>query len=330
MGGLFLLAGCSFRGVRTPPSFKYNIRMRRTITEQDKRILDRYSDQLIPLMPGAKRLRANLFKAGYTQVNGGTVVIDNSGNPPEYIEDDLFDGQRRPYKILLPNTHMPLPSGSRLIVIINGDNIYLLKREKELESLVPEEGPQQPYNDSPHIGHQNQLKYTDLTVTDSDIRIKNFFKNYRNNERHRKDAILFGAGFFGLLGWIFIVFAAYGYIFRFTPLGDGYFAVGLPLILIMTIVTIVVADIMYSKKLRGKYKDLKSVTKVILVHTIHVYGNPYIRDFVVCEKNSSGDYVARSYVGTSMFDESDASRMKPGQIIYKYTYGNNEAFLGTK
>ena len=98
----------------------------------------------------------------------------------------------------------------------------------------------------------------------------------------------------------------------------------------MTIVTIVVADIMYSKKLRGKYKDLKSVTKVILLCSHHVSGQANLRDFIVCEKNENGGFVARSYVGTSMFDESDASRMKPGQIIYKYTYGNNEAFLGTK
>lgn len=228
--------------------------MRRIITEQDKKILDKYSDHLMTRMPVAKRMRADLFKAGYTQINGGTVVIDNDGNPPEYIEDDLLDEQRRPYKILVPEVLTPLHSGTRLIVIINGDNIHLLKRENELESLVPEEGPQQAYKDSPHIGHQNQLKHTDMTVPDGEVRISNFFKNYKNMERHRKDAMLFGAGFFGLLGWIFIV----------------------------------------------------------------------------CEKNENGGFVARSYVGTSMFDESDAATMLPGQIIYKYTYGKDEVFFGTK
>lgn len=304
--------------------------MRRIITEQDKKILDKYSDHLMTRMPVAKRMRADLFKAGYTQINGGTVVIDNDGNPPEYIEDDLLDEQKRPYKILVPEVLTPLHSGTRLIVIINGDNIYLLKRENELESLVPEEGPQQAYKDSPHIGHQNQLKHTDMTVPDGEVRICNFFKNYKNMERHRKDAMLFGAGFFGLLGWIFIVFAAYGYIFRFTTLGDGYFAVGLPLIPIMTIVTVVVADIMYGRKMKEKYKGLKSVTKVILLCSHHVSGQANLRDFIVCEKNENGGFVTRSYVGTSMFDESDASKMLPGQIIYKYTYGKDEVFFGTK
>jgi hypothetical protein len=303
--------------------------MRRAITEQDKLLLDKYSGQLMTVMPAVTRLRKGLFKPGITQINGGTVVIDNGCSMPEYIEDDLLDEQKRPYKILIPEMWTPLPAGTRLIVIINGDNIYLMKREKELESLVPEEGPQQAYNDSPHIGHQNQLKYTDMTVPDGDVRIGNFFKNYKNFEMYRKDLTLYAAGFFGFLGWIFIVFAAYGFIFRLTPLGDGYFAVGLPLIPIMTIVTVVVTGILYGRKIKARYKDLRSVSKVILVRSLRAGGQP-LRDFVVCEKNSNGEFETRHYAGTGLSDEKDASKMIPGQIIYKYTYGNNEAFLGTK
>ena len=125
------------------------------------------------------------------------------------------------------------------------------------------------------------------------------------------------------------MFAAYGFIFRLTPLGDGYFEVGLPLIPIMTIVTVVVADIMYGRKMKEKYKDLKSVTKVILVRSLRAGGQP-LRDFVVCEKNSNGEFETRHYAGTGLADEKDASKMLPGQIIYKYTYRNNEVFLGTK
>lgn len=303
--------------------------MRRAITEQDKLLLDKYSGQLMTVMPAVTRLRKGLFKPGITQINGGTVVIDNGCSMPEYIEDDLLDEQRRPYKILIPEMWTPLPAGTRLIVIINGDNIYLMKREKELESLVPEEGPQQAYNDSPHIGHQNQLKYTDMTVPDGDVRIGNFFKNYKNFEMYRKDLTLCAAGFFGFLGWIFIVFAAYGFIFRLTPLGDGYFAVGLPLIPIMTIVTVVVTGILYGRKIKARYKDLRSVSKVILVRSLRAGGQP-LRDFVVCEKNSNGEFETRHYAGTGLSDEKDASKMIPGQIIYKYTYGKDEVFFGTK
>ena len=97
----------------------------------------------------------------------------------------------------------------------------------------------------------------------------------------------------------------------------------------MTIVTVVVADIMYGRKMKEKYKDLKSVTKVILVRSLRAGGQP-LRDFVVCEKNSNGEFETRKYAGTGLADEKDASKMLPGQIIYKYTYGNNEVFLGTK
>ena len=43
-----------------------------------------------------------------------------------------------------------------------------------------------------------------------------------------------------------------------------------------------------------------------------------------------GQTVTKMYTIKNGFDVRDVKHMKPGQIIYKYTFGQNGVFFGTK
>lgn len=308
----------------------YNIRMRRTITAQDKILLDKHFSNLTSTAADPEIFRSGFFVAGKTQINGGTVVIDGNYGCPEYIEDDFLDEQSRPYRIKLPESRLGFEDGERVIIVINDGKTLLMKVHAELAGLIPDHTPNELSSDLIHIGHQNQLEYTDLSVPDAQERIKRFKKTYRNSYGHPKGLYILGASFFGFCGWIIVIFAAYGYIFQYTPAGDDYFKFGLPLIPILTVATVLVYSRLYGRNNNIAREGAKSVTKVILVSTFPALMHPEIRSFTVCEETDYGAVITNNYTSINGFDVRDAAHMLPGQVIYKYETKTGKAFFGTK
>lgn len=58
--------------------------------------------------------------------------------------------------------------------------------------------------------------------------------------------------------------------------------------------------------------------------------NSDTKTFNVVEMDLSGKTVTKMYTVKDGFDVLDVKHMKPGQIIYKYTFGQNGVFFGTK
>ena len=77
---------------------------------------------------------------------------------------------------------------------------------------------------------------------------------------------------------------------------------------------------MISVKLHKKYRNIRSVKKVVLLSTYVNMFIPNSRDFAITEINENGDPVNLQYFGVQGFDCADAAKMKPGQTIYKYIY----------
>ena len=308
----------------------YNIRMRRIITAQDKILLEKYFSSLTATAADPEIFRSGFFVAGKTQINGGTVVIDGNYGYPEYVEDDFLDEQSRPYRIRLPDCRIGFENGERVIVVINDGKTLLMKVQAEQAGIITDHTPNELSTDLIHIGHQNQIEYTDLSVPDAEERIKRFKKTYKNSNERPRGLYILGAAFFGFCGWIIVVFAAYGYIFQYTPAGDDYFKFGLPLIPILTVATVLVYSRLYGRKNNIARQGAKSVTKVILVGTLPALMHPEIRTFTVCEETDYGAVITNSYVSKNGFDASDAAHMMPGQVIYKYETVKGNPFFGTK
>ena len=284
----------------------------------------------IVIKSGTKKLLDKYFEVGKTEINGGTVVIDHECKFMEYTEDDLLDEQEHPYRILLPHTRLHLQSGERVIVIINGENILLMKAKKELESLIPSAPPQELSYDAMHIGHQNQLEFPDLSVPDADEHIRNFRKNYRNNSVRPKALGILGAAFFGFCGAIVVIFSTYGFVFRQTSMGDIFFTCGMIAIPILTIATVFVYSHIYNWQIRKARGKILNVSKVILVSTRIALATTGSRIFMVCEQNRYGAITPESYHVNTGFDVRDVAKMFSGQTIYKYQFENGTYFFGTK
>ena len=284
----------------------------------------------IVINSGTKKILNGFFETGKTEINGGTVVIDQGYTDREYTEDDLLDEQGQPYRILMPNTRLNLQNGERIIVIVNGDRILLMKAKKELEPLIPSDPPQETSYDAIHIGHQNQLTAEDLSVPDADELIRRFGKTYKNNNVHTKALGMVGAGFFGFAGWIVVVFSMYGYIFRNTPYGDTFFSCGMIAIPILTVATIIIYSHLYKRQVNKMRGNITGVSKVILVSSMISYGNPEICVFTVCEQTRYGSFEVKSHTVRNGYDLRDVSKMFSGQTIYKYQFENGTYFFGTR
>ena len=272
------------------------------------------------------------IRTGKTEINGGVVSFNNEQQCFEYIEDDNVDENGAPYMIRIPKRMVAIKPGERVLLLINGDNISIVRLNDGLVNLVQDgmDGGWQAAADSRHIGHQKQLKNEDYSVKDSDIRIKRFFSVYKNGPHYPKSSIITGAVFGGFLIATLLVFAGYGFIFQYIPpIEKNYFAFGLPLIGILTVASGVVAGNIYSARLRKKYQDLNGVSKVILLSvTDHMMQD--IKTFTVVEKDPAGNQVTGTHAVNGNYDVRDVAKMQSGQTIYKYTYGNNGVFFGTK
>lgn len=369
-----------------------NIIMRRTITPEEKKILDRHSGSIMTLMAsgrvgfsfltlaiamavgciisavlafgvmgvenrwsmavflvlplvlsaiaeiltiriGTRILRDRLFVAGKTQINGGTIVYDEKERAAWYTEDDLLDAQGRPYRIEPPDFVFGVLNGARLIVAATGEETYLLRSEGELAGLIPADPPQDVSQASTYIGHQNQITFHDDSMPDGEERIGRFFRTYINTSRFRRSLVLLGAGFFGFCGWVIVIFSAYGFYFQYTPAGDRYFMVGLPLIPVLTAATVAAFAMSVRGQIRSRYREIIGVKKVILVKHRYTPHREDARDFLVCELNDQGACTVDLYQSCTGFDTADAARMRPGQTICKFMYrtgnGGTGVFFGT-
>ncbi|MBO4927180.1 MAG: hypothetical protein J5379_02885 [Clostridiales bacterium] len=285
---------------------------------------------------GTKRIHDRYFVVGKTQINGATIILDEESGVTAYTEDDYLDENGNPYKIAVTDLFVRPQNETRYIIVINGDTTFMMSAEGELAGLIPKSSTEMPQSQTeiPQakneiIGHPNQFRITDDHVPEAQQRIKRFHSVYPNTNRYRKSLALLGTGFFGFMGWTFLVFLAYGLFFQYTKLEKNYFVWGIPAILILTEISLLVCDMIFRKKNKNKYHDFKDVRKVVLLRK-QVSFRPGCLDFLVCETNEKGEMGYGQYLGFDGFDSGDAASMKPGQIIYKYTYGKDGVFLGTK
>lgn len=280
---------------------------------------------------GRSIFSSQMFKVGSTCINGGTIFYNEELRCVEYIEDDFTDENGAPYIIRIPEHKDPYKPGERVLVVINGDSVFLMKLNEQLASLLPGMDGWQAYSDSKHIGHQLELKFHDYSVPDGEARIMRFFKTYKNGSKYRKSAVYLDAVFFGFLGAVLIVFSAYGFIFRFIPaIDDVYFPIALLLIPATMAAAAIVAGKIYKSRLMKHFVDFHGVTRVILTGAPYSVFNSNTKTFNVVERDLSGRTVTKMYTVRDGFDVCDVKRMKPGQIIYKYTFGQNGVFFGTK
>ena len=277
---------------------------------------------------GTRNKRNKLFQVGKTMINGATCVIDPKTGNWAYIEDDFVDDNGNPYMMVLSGLWTPPTEGQRFILVNTGETTFLMSYWGELRTLVPENTPQKVAMESAFVGHQNMIEKTNDPNADND-RIRKFFKNYRNTYRYRRSLALLATGFFGFCGLTIIVFGGYGLFFEGTSLEDRYFPVALPSLFFLTIIAIDVCTRIFDHVIKKRYRNITSVKKVVLVNTIVSFGNDRSRSFTVTETDDNGVSNTRTYYTTG-FDCGDASKMKPGQTIYKYTFGNGEFFFGTK
>jgi len=278
-----------------------------------------------------KIFSSKMFRTGITNINGGTIFYNEELSCVEYIEDDFTDEHRKPYLIRIPEHKDPYKPGERVIVVINGDSVYLMKLNEQLASLLPGLDGWQASSDSKHIGHQMELKFHDYSVSDGEAHIQRFFKTYKNGSKYPKAYIYLEAAFFGFLGAVFIVFSAYGFIFRFIPPADDiFFPIALPFIPVLTVATTIAAGQIYKHRLMKHFGDFHGVTRVILTGAPYSVVNSDTKTFNVVEMDLSGKTVTKMYTVKAGFDVLDVKHMKPGQIIYKYTFGQNGIFFGTK
>lgn len=288
---------------------------------------------LAPLLTniiGNKIRRNKLFVVGKTKINGATCTDDIlSGAYTTYAEDDYLDENGRPYKMMWPGSLLPPRKGTRYVLVENDGLIFLMYRDKELKSLVPEKAPQEADGECQIIGHQKQVENTKIKQADQ-RRIELFFNHYKNTCRYRKSLCMLGTGFFGFLGWTFIIFATYGMFFDGTSYEDSYFPIALPLLFVLTGVSLGVCSYLFHRSNHKKYRNIKSVEKVILVVTNPYLDNSGRRAFQVTETDENGQSVTKVYDAITGFDCGDAAKMRPGQTIFKYTYDCGEVFFGTK
>lgn len=319
---------------------------------------------------GTRRKRNRIFRVGKTMINGATCVGDITCPPIAYTEDDLVDGNGHPYKILCSEfLAMANRIGERLIVVVNGEMVFLMKAEGKLATLIPAEAPQAVSEESAVIAHQNELDHissmpgtavsaaaseqvpvmepvTSPAPSASAVRAQNmghpavteherrqidtFFNYYVNTHRLRRSLVLLGTGFFGFCLLAIVIFAVYGFFFDGTAYEDNYFPIALPLLLVLPPIFLYTCLRLFRSYLRKKYRNIVSVRPVILISSNVSFAAPYARDFIISELNVDGKMEAKQYVGHRGYDCADASRMKPGQTIYKYTYGDGELFFGTR
>jgi hypothetical protein len=206
-----------------------------------------------------------------------------------------------------------------------------MKLNEQLATLLPNLDGWQAASDSKHIGHQMELKFHEYSVPDGEARIQRFFKTYKNGSKYPKAHIYLEAAFFGFLGAVFIVFSAYGFIFRFIPPADDlFFPIALPFIPVLTVATTIAAGQIYKRRLMKHFGDFHGITRVILTGAPYSVYNSDTKTFNVVEMDLSGKTVTKMYTVKNGFDVRDVKHMKPGQIIYKYTFGQNGVFFGTK
>ena len=284
---------------------------------------------------GTKRIRNRLFRVGKTKINGATCIseADSQVFPhPEFVytEDDLLDQDGNPYKIVLPELFAFPRKGERFIVVENDGVTFLLECNAHLKCLIPETPPQNTDEAKAVIGHSNQITFATEDVPDGNARINRFFSVYTSTNTVKRSWAILGTAFFGFMGWAFLVFLVFGIFFSHVDEHGRYFMFGIPMIFIMTGLSILVCIKYFQVRNKEKYKNFTKIEKVVLVSSSVSFVVPHARDFMVCEKGPDGEMMQRAYIGVDGFDASDAASMKPGQIIYKYSYGEKGIFFGTK
>ena len=279
---------------------------------------------------GTRRIRNKLFVVGKTKINGATCVSDiYSASGTTYTEDDYLDENGRPYRMLWPGSILPPRRGTRYILVENDGKIFLMHYSKGLKSLVPAKAPQEADDECTIIGHQNQFQNAQNNRADQ-RRIELFFSHYKNTSKHRKSLCMLGTGFFGFCLWSIVIFGGYGAFFEGSRYEDQYFPIALPMLFVLTGLSMGVCSFLFWRSNHIKYRDFTSVKKVILVNTQPYLDSSGLRYFLVTETDESGKSGPREYVGIDGFDRADAAKMRPGQTIFKYTYGAGDVFFGTK
>ncbi len=279
---------------------------------------------------GTRRIQNRLFVVGKTRINGATCVSDiycPSGTT--YTEDDYLDENGRPYRMLWPRSILPPRRGTRYILVENEGKIFLMYYAKGLKSLVPETAPQEADDECTIIGHQNQFQNEQNNKADQ-RRIEQFFSNYKNTSKHRKSLCMLGTGFFGFCLWTIVIFGGYGVFFEGTRYEDLYFPIALPMLFVLTGLSLAVCAYLFRRSIWLKYRNITFVKKVVLVNTQSYLDNSGRRYFLVTETDANGNSVPREYAAHDGFDCADAANMRPGQTIFKYTYGKGDVFFGTK
>lgn len=279
---------------------------------------------------GTKRIRNRLFVVGKTKINGATCVSDiYSSSGTTYTEDDFLDENGRPYRMLWPGSMFPPRRGTRYILVENDGKIFLMYYDKGLKSLVPGKAPQEADDECTIIGHQNQFQNKQNDKADQQ-RIRKFFRYYKNTNKHRRSLCMLGTGFFGFCLWGIVIFGSYGMFFEGTKYEDRYFPIALPMLFVLTALSLDVCEHLFRRSNRLKYSDITSVKKVVLINTQPYPDNSGLRYFLVAETDLNGNSETRAYVAHDGFDCADAAKMRPGQTIFKYTYGSGDVFFGTK
>ncbi len=297
--------------------------MNRKITAEEEKLLYKHRDRVLTNMPYGK-----LFEVGKTEINGATFYYNERG--AEYTLDDVNDPDGNPYIFPFMEYSNTLENGTRIIAITNGDTLVFMRGHEALDKLIPPSPDRVPGNDSVWLGHPNQLKFNDDSVPDEKERIARFFRVYKSSNAAPRWAVHLGPLFFGLCGWILAVFGLYGFVFQYTPLADKYFMAGLPLIVVLTLLTVIASDLIVTGRMKRKYGSIRSVTKVILMCTFPQNDQAHTRTFHICGMRNGNSANTEGYSHHDSFDCSDAKTMMPGQIIYKYTCDSGKVFLGTR
>lgn len=295
----------------------------------------------LPILPtylttviGNKMIRNRLFKVGKTMINGGTSISDIKSRTFLYTEDDLLDEKGNPYVMPLTGLLAFPVKDERYIVVINDDVIFLMPYLPEFKGIIPETAPQKSTEESVFIGHQNQLDLQKKESTKPDKkdsnRIDDFFRTYKSTSNCRRKHAIWATAFFGFMGWTLALFGCYGAFFENTSVGGEYFAVGVPLLPALTLASVGACISLFRYKNHKKYTPVLSVQEVVLVG-ISLPFSGIGRNFIVTEKVSSGEFKTLKYWECQGFDAEDILKMKPGQKIFKYTYGDGTGvFFGTR
>ena len=283
---------------------------------------------------GTKIIRNKLFRAGKTMINGVSIVRVTQGSRGEYsalfIEDDMLDNKGQPYMIAMGGGSAWQPvEGSRMVLIINDGSYFLMDNHESFKGMIKDEEPMKYREDLLILASPGELLLNEKPVKrkTSDLQDK-FFRKYKNTNRTNRALAILGTAFFGFCGWTILILGLYGLFFQKIGVSGNYFLVGIPLIPVLTGLSIAVCVNLFKFKLHKKYGRIKNAEEVIFLGYVPSFN--YLADFIISEKDEYGHLQRGVYSGIDGFDCADVKKMKRGHKIVKYTFEDGKIFFGSK